>query len=116
MDLTQIQQWCFDASRDRGWWDDALPPSPTTIAVKLALIHSEISEALEGVRTGSHDVHLPNRLSVEVELADALIRICDLAGALTLDLEAALVDKMLYNAHRTDHNRAVRAAVGGKKF
>lgn len=85
-------------------------------AVKLALIHSEVSEALEGVRRGKMDDHLPHRPSVEVELADTLIRIFDLAGYLGLDLGGAFVEKRRYNATRIDHTPEARAAAGGKKF
>jgi NTP pyrophosphatase (non-canonical NTP hydrolase) len=83
---------------------------------KIALIHSEVSEALEGFRKDKADEHLPHRKSIEVELADAVIRIADLAGALQLDLGAAIADKMAYNAQRADHKPEARAAVGGKAF
>ena len=86
------------------------------IATKLALIHSEVSEALEGVRKGKMDDHLPDLPAIEVELADAAIRIFDLAGALYLDLGSAIVRKLAYNAQRKDHTREARAAAGGKKI
>lgn len=110
---------CFDASRERGWWNDPATGelillTPTVIASKLCLIHSEVSEALEGVRKNKQDDHLPHRLSVEVELADALIRIFDLAGRMGLDLGGAVLEKMAYNALRADHDPANRAAAGGK--
>jgi hypothetical protein len=53
---------------------------------------------------------------VEVELADALIRICDLAGAMDLDLGGAVAEKLLYNQSRADHKPENRALEGGKKF
>jgi NTP pyrophosphatase (non-canonical NTP hydrolase) len=52
---------------------------------------------------------------IEVELADALIRIGDLAGYLRLDVEGAVVEKMEYNLHREDHKLETRAK-GGKRF
>ena len=62
------------------------------------------------------DEHLPDRLSVEVELADTVIRCFDLAGGLGLDLGAAIAEKLIYNRDRADHQLANRAADGGKKF
>jgi NTP pyrophosphatase (non-canonical NTP hydrolase) len=86
------------------------------VSTNLALIHSEISEALEGFRKRLMDDHLPDRPMIEVELADALIRIMDLAGYLDLDIGGALVEKMEYNRNRADHKRENRNKVGGKKF
>lgn len=100
------------------WYKDPATGEPVgaNIAEKLALIHSEISEALEGHRKGLQDDHLPNRPMVEVELADALIRIFDLCGYLKLDIGGAFVDKMVYNEHRADHKAEARLAPGGKKY
>jgi hypothetical protein len=86
------------------------------VGTKLCLIHSEVSEALEGARKGLMDSHLKHRKAEEVELADAIIRIFDLAGARKLDLYGAVVEKMEYNLHRPDHKREARAAEGGKKI
>jgi NTP pyrophosphatase (non-canonical NTP hydrolase) len=80
------------------------------------LIVSELAEAMEGDRKNKMDDHLPHRESREVELADALIRICDLAGAYNLDLAGAVVEKMAYNAQRADHKPEARAAEGGKAY
>ena len=111
---------CYGASYGAGWWTDPATGdhlnAASLIPTKLCLIHSEISEALEGARKDKMDDHLPHRKSIEVELADAVIRICDLAGALNLDLGTALVEKMRYNAQRADHKLANRASSGGKKF
>lgn len=82
----------------------------------IALMHSELSEALEGARKNKMDDHLPHRKSLEVELADTLIRIFDFAGAYELDLEGAYQEKMAYNAKRSDHTHEQRRLADGKKF
>lgn len=82
----------------------------------LMLVVSEIAEAMEGHRKGLMDDHLPHRWMFEVELADAMIRIFDLAGAHNLDIGGALVEKLAYNATRKDHTYEERMKEGGKKY
>ena len=72
--------------------------------------------SLEGHRKGLQDDHLPHRPMVEVELADALIRIGDLAGALDLDVAGAVREKLAYNKQRADHKPENRQAAGGKAY
>ncbi len=110
--------FCHKAAVDGGWWTDHATGQrkERNKGELIALIHSEISEALEGVRKDKMDDHLPHRKSVEVELADALIRIFDFAGAYDLDLGAAMIEKMHYNARRADHKPENRLKDGGKKF
>lgn len=102
---------CHRKAKRRGWWDKERP-----VPEMLCLIHSEISEALEGYRTDADDRHLPQYASLTVELADAIIRICDLAGGLRLPLDYALADKLDFNDKREDHDPVNRAKAGGKKF
>lgn len=113
-DVNEVVSACYNASKASGWWTES--PDATINAVKIALIHSEVSEALEGVRKGLPDTHLTHRSAFEVELADALIRICDLAGANGLDLGGAVAEKMEYNMKRADHKKENRDKAGGKKF
>ncbi len=82
----------------------------------LALIHSELSEALEGERRNLMDDKLPHRRMAEVELADALIRILDYAGGFGYDLQGAFSEKMEFNARRKDHSIEARRLADGKKF
>lgn len=120
---------CHGASMTAGWWRD--PKTGTDyreevrsgsrfgkalVAEKLCLTHSEISEGMEGHRKSLPDDKLPHRSMLEVELADAVIRIADLAGALGLDLGGAIAEKMAFNAHRPDHKPEARAAEGGKSY
>lgn len=127
-----LVEQCHGASNDAGWWRNDKrdlrlviqdPANDTErmlagafVAQKLCLIHSEISEAMEGHRKGLADDKLPHRLMIEVELADAVIRIADLAGALGLDLGGAIADKMAFNQHRPDHKPEARQAAGGKAY
>lgn len=82
----------------------------------LMLIVSELAEAMEGERKDLMDDHLPHRRMAEVELADALIRIFDYAGAHGYDLDGAVSEKLEYNARRADHKPEARLAAGGKKW
>lgn len=86
------------------------------VAEKLALIHSEVSEALEGYRKNLLDDKLPHRKMFEVELADVVIRVFDLAGAEGLDLGGAIEEKLAYNKKREDHKIENRVKENGKSF
>lgn len=110
--------WCHEAQVKAGWWTDLKTGDrkDRNVGELLALIHSEISEALEAHRKNLMDDKLPHRRGIEVELGDALIRIFDLAGALKLDLAGAVVEKMAYNAQRADHKIEARQGEHGKAY
>lgn len=112
--LREVQDHVYEQSKRMGWHDGA--DTASNVPTKLCLIHSEVSEAMEGHRKGLMDDKLPHRSMMEVELADAVIRILDLAGALGLDIEGALVEKSNYNLVRADHQLEARAAEHGKKY
>ena len=128
-----LQMNCHHQAKLAGWWKDRKTGADTTfdyhrdvmvngnepkrnIAEMLCLIHSEISEAMEGVRKNLQDDKIPSRSMLEVELADTVIRVFDMAGGLGLDLGGAIVEKLQYNANREDHKIENRSAEGGKKF
>jgi len=120
--VLSLQQNCHAASVASGWWHDLHSGEPIStdtkhlVGEKLMLIVSEISEAMEGHRKNQMDDKLPHRKMVEVELADALIRIFDLGGAMELDLAGAVVEKLIFNLSREDHKPENRLKEGGKAY
>ena len=116
MNLNDYAKVCHEANIK--WWQDLITgkPKERNKGELIALIHSELSEALEGERKDLMDDKLPHRKMVEVELADALIRIFDYAAGYGYDLQGAFDEKMAYNAKRVDHTHEARQSQHGKKF
>jgi NTP pyrophosphatase (non-canonical NTP hydrolase) len=110
-DVTFLVKMCHGSAKAAGWWN-----KERNVPEMLMLIVSEIAEAMEGHRKNKMDDHLPERPSIEVELADALVRIFDLAGGLNLDLGGAFAEKVHYNQTRDDHKLENRAKEGGKSY
>lgn len=92
------------ASRDKGWWDQERNQGEM-----IALMHSELSEALEAIRKPGPSEKIPEFSAIEEELADVVIRIADFAGGFDLRLGEAIIAKMAMNATRPYKH-------GGKAF
>ena len=150
MDINTLVMESHSRSKAAGWWHDpitgySLIPHtelsinehseeiirqwfPYVIATKIALIHSEASEALEAFRTDSMDNKLPQYPGIAVEMADVLIRVGDLIGMLQAyakhegrsaedyNVTEVIEQKFSFNATRPDHALAARRAPNGKKF
>lgn len=97
-----MQHTLYEWGKAHGWYDDKVPTTDHVLA-KIALVHSELSEAVECVREGQLEetkeesgkpVGLPS------ELADVAIRLMNLASMLGIDLEQAIRRKHVYNLTR----------------
>lgn len=104
MNITTLVQESHKTAIEKGWWDS----TDRNIPELIALIHSEVSEALESYReTGiehlgkvCHQIDTGKPEGFTIELADVIIRIADLCGKYDLDIESALIEKMSYNKTR----------------
>ena len=115
--LNECAKDCHEAAVTGGWWHDSQgKKKEINIGELLCLIHSEISEAMEGARKGLMDTHLKHKSMMEVELADAIIRIFDLAESKGFNLGETIYEKLEYNRSRADHKIKNRLKEGGKKF
>ena len=114
--LTELSYYIYVLNEK--WWTDLRTGERINrnVGELLMLVVSELSEAMEGHRKGLMDDKLPHRSMLEVELADALIRIFDMCGGLKLDVGGAFVEKLAYNRTREDHSVAGRLAPSGKRY
>ena len=112
--IDELVKKAHGEAKKAGWWER--DKTWETVPRCLMLIVSEIAEAMEGDRKDLMDDKLPHRKMLEVELADAMIRIADMAGAYDMDLGGAIVEKIEFNAKRADHKKENREADGGKSY
>jgi NTP pyrophosphatase (non-canonical NTP hydrolase) len=102
-DAIEEQVYCMAV--EKGWWN-----GPRNDGELIALMHSELSEALEAMRHGNPPSEkIPEFTGVEEELADVIIRIMDYSYSRGLRVSQAVVAKIAFNATRPIRH-------GGKAF
>ncbi len=108
--LKNLQKVCHKIACEKGFYDMLKYKIPEHLIISEKLMHTvdELSEAHEALRNGNRQVHYNNKLrdkdwekdTFEDELADAIIRIADLAEYMKVDLEWQIKNKMDYNKKR----------------
>lgn len=94
--INELAGYVHAMAKNKGWYEKGRPDLEL-----LCLIHSEISEACEGIRHGNPpDEHCPEFSSAEIELADAVIRILDMGAHKGWDIGGSLKAKIAYNEGR----------------
>lgn len=107
--INEVARQIHENAVEHGWWDEK-----RGFPEIIALIHSEVSEALEEYRNG----RLPTEVytgnggkpeGIPIELADVIIRIFDYCGYAGIDIDAAITQKHEFNKTRPYRH-------GGKKI
>ncbi len=103
--LNRFQKDIYETAQDKGWREKEIETGTA-----IALMYSELSEALEADRKGNPpDDKIPEFTGLEAELADAIIRIFDFAQARRLNVIGAMLAKAEYNKTRSHRH-------GGKRY
>lgn len=110
--LIVAQRLANRTANEAGWYANG----ERNFGEVVALMHSELSEALEADRKSMNDDKLTHRDGRAVEFADTILRIGDTAEDLTLNVASAFIEKNRFNLLRHDHTATARAATNGKKY
>ncbi len=97
-EFNKIAEKIHNTAKEKGWYDEK---GERNLGEAIALMHSELSEALEFLRKGNGPSDkIPEFVGVEEELGDTIIRILDLAQAQGYRIAEAIEAKMEFNKGR----------------
>ena len=118
--MNKLAREINDVNKSKGFWDNMEYSIELTkdqvrfigldkhikdafIAQKLALVHTEVSEAVEATRLPDYEKDgygLYHKDSFADELADTIIRVLDICGQLNIDIEKQIEWKLNKNKSR----------------
>lgn len=108
MEIKKLAQEIYATAKEKGFWESKKCPhcgeelpEKRNFGEMIALVHSELSEALEADRQGNPPCEkIPEITAIEEEMADALIRILDICEGNNVDIVKAIEMKMAFNSKR----------------
>ena len=108
--IAALQERAYRQSVEKGFHDDEPTEGRALLSLnaeRIALIHSELSEAVEELRKGVpadatyyYDATPEKPEGVPSEMADVVIRVLDFCGANNINLEAMILEKLDFNQSR----------------
>ena len=105
--LNELAKEVHETAVEKGWWKEG-----RSFGDIIALIHCELSEAMEEYRDGMMYSNILTKdgkpKGIPIELADVIIRILDFCGYTKINIDAAITAKIKYNKTRPYRH-------GGKK-
>ena len=93
IDINDLAWRCYQCSENHGFWNGLTRENITVQLSKLALITSEVGEAVEAVR-------IKDMVNLGEELADIIIRVFDLSAALSINIQQEIINKIEKNENR----------------
>ena len=94
MTIQELTDALMDLAREKGF---GTTPEEINVGEKIALIHSEVTEAYEAYRHNNID----GKDGFQEELGDIIQRVLHLAGIFGIDMEDAIIKKLKTNENRT---------------